>query len=366
MSHEPAELDVYRVSVPMRSFEHAAAGRDASDGVLVALRLADGTVGWGETHPRPYVTGETVETVVDDLASLLWPEYCRSPRAPLPLTRDGRVINAATCALELAHLDAVGGFAETGGAIFARVSGVIGSSDPSRTARQLKLMRLFGLRDFKLKIGLGKDIDDENLRIVSRRLARAISSGKCTLRADVNGGWDAETTPARTADLKALGVCVVEQPVFCGPEELAELASRCALPLMADESLITEDDARRLLAGPARPWWNVRLSKNGGYANTLRLARLAAANGVPFTFGCMVGESGILSAGQRRALQASPPPAFVEGNYGRFLLKRDLTRPSPRFGYGGSLRPLAGRRLGVQVRADALARCGQLVRHLEA
>ena len=226
-------------------------------------------------------------------------------------------------------------------------------------------MRLYGLRDFKLKLGFGADIDAENLRLVHGRLGRGIAAGKVSLRVDVNGGWDAATVPDRVADLQQYGVCVVEQPTFCPAGQLAELAQRCALPLMADESLLTPDDAEILSRQP-RVWWNIRISKNGGLGPALALAVKAADKGIPFTLGCMVGESSILSAAQRRLLQACASPRFVEGNYGRFLLSGDLTTRSLRFGYGGRLGVLGGPGLGIQVDRRKLQQYGRLMRTLRA
>jgi L-alanine-DL-glutamate epimerase-like enolase superfamily enzyme len=227
-------------------------------------------------------------------------------------------------------------------------------------------MRWFGLRDFKLKLGFDEATDAENLRLVHKRLGRAIAAGRCTLRVDVNGGWDADTTPDRVAALKPFGVLVVEQPVYCPPGRLVELARRCELPLMADESLLTEGDARELLAEPRRVWWNVRISKNGGLTRAIAMSRLAAERGVPLTVGCMVGESSILSAAQRRLLQAACGVRFVEGNYGRFLLAGDLTERSLRFGYGGRLSAVRECGLGMHVDARKLARWGALVKTLRA
>ena len=72
---------------------------------------------------------------------------------------------------------------------------------------------------------------------------------------------------------------------------------------MADESLLSLQDAKALLALPG-VWWNVRISKNGGLLAAAELSRLAAGAGVKLTIGAMVGESGILSAAQRWLLQA--------------------------------------------------------------
>ena len=64
MALQPIQLDIYRTAIPMRSFEHAAASRSLAEAIVVRVSFSDGRCGWGETLPRPYVTGETLETVV--------------------------------------------------------------------------------------------------------------------------------------------------------------------------------------------------------------------------------------------------------------------------------------------------------------
>jgi len=382
MAIKAETLEIYRTAIPMRAFEHAAASRRSAEAVVVRVALSDGRAGVGETLPRPYVTGESCESVVADLTNVIWPAIAGAelaagelPQLPLSDSR-GRSINAAACAAELALADALldeQAWRRLGGErpgiwpagrkqrITARVSGVLGSSEAAATRRRLFKLRLFGLRDFKLKLGFPPEIDQANLAAVQRQIGLDVGAGRCSLRVDANGGWSAERTIQMAAELKRLGVCAVEQPVFCRAAELAELARRCELPLIADESLLTAADAEALLEAGPRIWWNIRISKNGGIAASLALARLAARHGVPFVIGCMVGESGILSAAQRRLLALAPPPRFVEGNYGRFLLADDLTRPSLRFGYGGRLKPLRGDGLGVKLDPVKLACHGRLV-----
>ncbi|MCD4699194.1 MAG: hypothetical protein K8R91_01300 [Phycisphaerae bacterium] len=370
VSVRPEKLDIYRTAIPMRSFEHAAAARESAEAIVVRLELPDGSVGWGETLPRKYVTGETLESVPDDIERLFGDLTKSRQMSEANLSESGRN-NAAACALDLAWTDA-GARSEgksLGGPIppGVRVSAVLGSSDPSRTAKRLRLMRLFGLRDFKLKLGFGDETDTENLRIVQKRIGKAILNGKCTLRVDVNGGWGCDETPEHIAALKPFGVCVVEQPVYCPAAELVELAQRCDLPLMVDESLITAADANEFVRAPGKKvWWNIRISKNGGLAQATSFCALAEEHAVPYTVGCMVGESGILSAAQRRLLSTPVSPRFVEGNYGKFLLSDDLTKPSLRFGYGGRLKPLKGPGLGVEVDPRKIASYGTLIKTLRA
>lgn len=371
MNFRPTQLDIYFTAIPMRSFEHASASRELSQAVVVRLGFDDGGEGWGESLPRQYVTGESLDSVLNDLEHILFP-VCQSldlstaeclSRFPASAPH-GRCINAAKCAIVTALSDRI--LNPTGRAIKARVSGVLGSANPAKTATRLRLMRLFGLRDFKLKLGFDSRTDDENLRQVHRQIGSAVAAGKCTLRVDVNGGWREQEAPGRIEALKQYGVCVVEQPVYCGAAKLVELAAKCSLPLMADESLLTKDDARALASSPDCIWWNIRLSKNGGIAECLDLAEDAAARKISFVIGAMVGESGILSAAQRRLLELSPPPRFVEGNYGRFLLRDDLTRPSPHFGYGGRLSIMSRPGLGIKVDPVRLAKYARLVRSIKA
>lgn len=334
----PVRLEIYRTSIPMRSFEHAAATRTLSEGLVVRVALADGRSGWGETLPRPYVTGETLDTAIGDIRSILW--SAARAGAPLPTqTPDGRCILAARCGLQLALANASASAASSAARIDARISGVLGSADPAKTSKRLRLMRWFGLKDFKLKLGLGEAIDRENLRRVHAGLGSRIAAGRASLRVDVNGGWSADETPDRVGELVPYGVCCVEQPTFCPAGDLIELARRCPLPLMADESLLTLDDARVLVEEPRKVWWNVRISKNGGADLAGQLLELARTHHVTVSQGCMVGETGILSTAQRRLLAGRCDVRFAEGNYGRWLLADDLTQPSPRFGYGGRLRP---------------------------
>ncbi len=378
-----AQLDIYKTAIPMRSFEHAAASRSLAEAVVVKLTLSDGRVGWGETLPRQYVTGESTESVITDLSETIWPAIRDIPFTPAHFAQamqgisgQGNCINAACCAMDLAgvnclfdemgqidyeFLSIISGRARLRGEIDSKVSGVLGTSNPDKTARQLRLMRLFGLRDFKLKLGLGSDVDYHNLRAVHRQIGKGVVAGKYTFRVDVNGGWDADTTPERIAELADYGVCLVEQPVYCSPGELVDLSRKCGLPLMADESLLTGDDAAVLSQHPKNVWWNIRLSKNGGFLRSLAIAIEAHNHGVQFVLGCMVGESGILSTAQRRFLQMSPVPRFVEGNFGRLLLRDDLTKKSPMFGYAGRLKTPKGSGFGFKIDELKLEIYGDLV-----
>jgi len=350
-------------------FEHARAQRATSTGVLVRLVLDDGTVGWGEGIPRDYVTGETRATV----SRVIQSEYAdrlagEAPLATVPITSDGIVHNAAWCACELAYLDAVGKSQRRRVAdmlagqlglkprrLLRRISGVLSAGPVEKTRRDLRLMRLLALRDYKLKVGADAGQDEANLAEVNRQLGRGLrrrrGPTRRTLRVDANGAWDLEEAVRRAEMLSRFNVITVEQPLAKGREAaLADLRRRTAVPIMLDESLLTVAGAERLVRGGQVDLFNVRVSKNGGLVQSLRLAQLAHRSGLDFQLGCMVGETGILTAAGRVFLElVGRRVRFAEGSYGRFLLRSDITRERLSFGYGGFVRAMTGPGLGVHV-----------------
>ena len=66
-------IELFRVAVPLKKeIKHASHSRIESENLVVRVELAGGQVGYGEGVPRPYVTGETVESTFEVLARHDW------------------------------------------------------------------------------------------------------------------------------------------------------------------------------------------------------------------------------------------------------------------------------------------------------
>lgn len=383
----PAALVISRVTlrplaIPMRrKFTHAGAAREVAEPLIVSVELSDHTVGHGETHPRPYVSGETIDSAIADIQNIFVPLLLNlrpanfgealEAIAALPFTDDlGRPITAARAAIELALLDAysrafnrsleaIGGFLEElaftppGSTQTVTYSGIVSSGDPARVARSIRRMRWFGLRDFKLKVG---DVDDDaRLRNASEALAGRIARGKARLRIDANFAWTLDQARSRLDAWRELPISSVEQPLPRGHlDDWKQLAIDSPFPIMADESLVTPADAEALTAASPRIAFNIRISKNGGLIPAMRLAAHARRYETPYQLGCMVGETSLLSAAGRWFLNLVPGVRFAEGSYGRFLLSDDIAAPRQNLRYRGRIRPILGPGLGVRVNEDKL------------
>lgn len=382
MSNKLVELQLFHLRLPFRAkFSHAAAQRDSTDTVVAAALLADGTVGFGEGLPRTYVTGETVDSVLHNITDCLGPHLAGLAPASfadlleradqLPFTNEqGQIINSARCCVELALLDAysrhfnspltnilgwLGDASLTTGndGPVTRVSGVLDAGTPTHLKRRLRMMRWYGLRDFKLK--LGSDKDAQTLDIIRKTIGPALARGRISLRVDANGAWDIDTAVAMSAELADLGVCCIEQPLAAADRShWHTIAKLSRVPLMADESLVTFADARFLTDNDLVDYFNIRISKNGGLIPALRLAALATKSSRRYQLGAMVGETGILAAAGRLFLQLLRNTSFTEICYSTFLLRRDIVRPAIRFRYAGRIPTLKPPGLGITVGQDGL------------
>ncbi len=368
---------LWRLDIPMRGkVAHAAHERKMADPIVCAVELNTGTIGWGETLPRPYVTGETHDSVHRTIERLYCPtilDICpdRFPDAleaidnlPWQLTGHGDT-PAARSLIELALLDAYArhfrkdmseipgwmgyhAFGLPGSIRTIRHAGVLASSSIEKMMKHAHLFWWYGIRDFKLKVG--GDDDHDRVTMIANYLRPSLATDRATLRLDANGAWTLDQAADRLSTWKSIPIAAIEQPLAKDCErDLSELRACVMPPLFYDESLITMNDAKRLIDLGVAGGFNIRISKCGGLLPSLRLADLARKNGITIQLGCMVGETSILSAVGRRFLELVPDVRFAEGSFGSLLLKGDVVRRPLRFGYGGRVKPISGLGWGVDV-----------------
>jgi muconate cycloisomerase len=370
-------LNIFCLRLPfVEAFKHSTAARTDSDSIVVRLTAADGTVGYGEGIARPYVTGETVESLVSRIINHLWPavagtDYPRISRDHDPLAAlssiseslpdDGAagVIawHGARAAIELALIDCL---LRSEGVSLGQVlpprrwsiiySGVITTGSIAAAVKHARYFKLFGLKYLKIKIDQADPV--ERVAAIRRTVGPEMS-----LRVDANCAFDPVTAAKVLSDLDEFGVVAAEQPIGrCHPTMLAQLKERSPIPIVADESLVTIADARALIDARACNYFNLRLAKCGGIVRTLQMAALAESAGLRLQLGSHVGETAILSAAGRHVAAHLAHVDFVEGSYGRLLLAEDVSQNSVAFGHGGVAPLLRGPGLGVNVREEVLRR----------
>ncbi|AQG80693.1 dipeptide epimerase [Spirosoma montaniterrae] len=140
---------------------------------------------------------------------------------------------------------------------------------------------------YKIKLGKG-DADLDTVRLLRQHT-------DSRFRVDANCGWTADQTLAYAPELAALGVEFIEQPLpandWAGAKRVYE---QSPLPIIADESCITETDVARC-AGHFHGV-NIKLMKCGGLTPARRMITDARQRGLSVMVGCMTESSVGISA----------------------------------------------------------------------
>jgi L-Ala-D/L-Glu epimerase len=262
--------------------------------VKVTITLSDGTQGIGESVPVKYVTGETIESVLDAVslatASLVGLQTQNYRECAIAIAAAAPGSPSARCGLEMAVLDAY--CAANGVTLHSLLGAAVASMDTDVTlpivpnAGELAAAAWeLGIRVFKIKVGDSDRNADWN-RIADIRAA----APEARLRIDANQAFSPGEAIEFIHRLTNSGAVVelLEQPVastdFDGMHAVA-LAS--PVPVFADESCRTPQDALKLVTATAVQGLNLKINKNGLFG-VLDIIPIARASGRKLMLGCML------------------------------------------------------------------------------
>lgn len=369
MTHKALRItrfEILTISIPLKmAVSHNLAKRVHAENVLVRAFNDGDLSGWGECCPRDYVTGETIETVYENLQRVFLPAFkgrtfetfedvvSALTEAGLRMTKEQQ---CAFCALELAVLDLAGRHFERSvvdamGEVINKsfaYSGVLAVSGVDAAKSVAARFAQFGFPAVKVKVGSNLD---ENIALVET--VRALLGEEIPLRLDANGAWSPDEAVVQLKRLEPLALEAVEQPVagddFTG---MAQVTAARIMDVVADESLCSTVDAERLIREKACDVFNIRISKCGGLINSMRIARMAFGAGLRCQLGAQVGETGILSAAGRHFASVFPGLLWLEGSFDGLLMDRQITRPDITIRPGGRADQLSGPGLGINVVPD--------------
>ncbi|MEI7485768.1 MAG: o-succinylbenzoate synthase, partial [Ignavibacteriota bacterium] len=150
--------------------------------------------------------------------------------------------------------------------------GITGVTDAARKAREYAAS---GYKSIKLKCGR-KDFS-EDLKVIAA--VRKAVGKNVALRLDLNSKWTVDEAASNLEELVRFNPEYIEQPVS-GKENLAKLSALTDLPLAADESIRTIQDARYLIEHKACSALILKPMLLGGILNTLDIISEADKHGI--------------------------------------------------------------------------------------
>jgi O-succinylbenzoate synthase len=288
-----ASVEVIPYALPFREPYVTARGvLRQREMALLRVRDTDGVIGLGEAVPLALRGGVGLAEVVRELEG--WAEERVTAGLSAP----------SLCAVTTAQADLLGRRQVNRGedgdeAVPCNATLVAGA--PEAVAADADRWAADGFTTFKLKLGAEsvKNLVEQGksrTRVADVAQVRAVREAvgpAARIRVDVNAAWDLETAKRRLSELERYGIELAEQPVS-SLEEMAALAASTSIPLAADESVASLDEATRAAAMGACAYTGIKLSKVGGPEAALAIADVLPA----FITSALDGPVGIAAGAQ--------------------------------------------------------------------
>jgi L-alanine-DL-glutamate epimerase-like enolase superfamily enzyme len=244
--------------------------------VLVRLRTDEGPEGLGEAVPLSLRGGVALPAIVRELREQVAPAMVGiDAEGDLSATTSpiaGRLSAPAAAAIEVARLDLA---AKLAGIPLWRLLGAqsadpvecnatLVAGPPKSAAADAERWLERGFSTFKLKVGVQGDVGQVEA-------VRAAIGPQARIRVDANGNWSSEEAVMRLTVMERHGIELAEQPAE-DLEGLAAVRSQTAVPIAADESVTSPEDAARAVDAGACQLATAKLVKVGGIEPAQRIA----------------------------------------------------------------------------------------------
>lgn len=291
------KVEFWPIDVPLTDpFVVATGSRTVAENVFVRITLTSGKTGYGEAAPFPEVGGETRASCLTALEELGRELLGLSADAVTWISNHMKELApnhaAARCALETALLD---GFCRTlnqplwdlwgRGDLRERETDItIPICDREKTLALARAWYSKGFRIFKMKVGNDVDDDIRRLEVVHRALTGIAFIG------DGNQGFSFNECLAFAKGVARFGgkMVLLEQPVAReNLDGLATIRRETGVPVAADESVRSINDAKQVVEYGAADYINIKIMKTG-VMEARDIAKFALASGLKLMVGGMV------------------------------------------------------------------------------
>ncbi|MBI0401260.1 dipeptide epimerase [Cyclobacterium marinum] len=311
------KLEILPFKLPLKhTFTIAHQSRDVQDTLIVKLNSGE-NYGLGESTTNPFygISLENMEACLEETKAKLSAIDAIHPEELWEITKPFFKGNPfAQCALDMAAWDLYA--KQQGKKLFELLdldpqnipvtNFTIGIAPVNKMVEKMKEQQ-WPL--YKIKLGTEHDMD------IVRELRKHTDSA---FRIDANCAWNAKQAISYSQELADLNVEFMEQPLPKDDfEGMKKVFRESALPVIADESCITEADVAKCYG--TFHGINVKLVKAGGITPGLRMLKEAKALGMKTMVGCMTESSVGISA----IAHIAPLLDYVDMD-GAMLLSKDI------------------------------------------
>ena len=270
------EIAIGYIDIPLVTpFKTALRTVNSVNDLIVKVTAEDGTEGYGEAPPTAVITGDTKESIEAAIRYYIAPTIKGMDLEDLP-------------------------------AIMQKLEKCLAKNTTAKAAVDIALYDLYAKLQkkplFRL-LGKGGAKDVERIREIRNAVGKDI-----VIRVDANQGWTREEAVSTITAMEdaGLGIELVEQPVsYHDFKGMQYVTAQVETPILADESVFSNEDAVRLMEEKGADLINIKLMKTGGIHEAVRICDAADQFGVKCMIGCMLESKVSVSAGVHLAAARS-------------------------------------------------------------
>lgn len=287
------------IKVPLKtSFKTALRTVNSVNDIVVQVITDTGDIGYGEAPPTGVITGDTKGSIISAIT-----EHIKKAVIGIEIENIEEILQrvqksvvkntSAKAAIDMAIYDLYGQL--YGAPLYKLLGGyrseietdiTISVNEPEEMARDALEAVKLGYKTLKIKVGKDSQQDIKRMKEIRKAVGYDIN-----LRIDANQGWKPKEAVYTLRDMEDQGLNIefVEQPVLAHDiEGLKFVTDNVHIPVLADESVFSPEDALNIMQTRAADYVNIKLMKTGGIYNALKICTLAEIYGVECMIGCML------------------------------------------------------------------------------
>lgn len=275
------------------------------DGVLVRVHTDDGLVGLSEAPSRPYLYGETPQSMVTAVVEKLAPSIIGM--SPFELEKIHYKMDqlkqnlTVKAAIDIALHDIMGQF--IGIPVYRMLGGwnegkvpvswMMGIKEPKEMAKEASNFYEKGFKAFKIKTGLNPQQDLINFRAI-----REAVGNEAILYIDPNQAYSPFDAIWVIKGMEQYGIAWAEEPVLISAgERRRRVAQSISIPILGDESCFTPSMVAREIESGVIGLVLIKVARTG-YYQSRKIIHLCEQAGIP----CLIGSQGDTGVGTIAAL----------------------------------------------------------------
>ena len=286
------KFEIARLNIGLKQpFITALRRVDEIEDIIIKIHTDSELVGYGEACAVTAITGTTNQQIEKELQTIIFPILLNQDLDKahiLSLLQTTKVSPEAKASVDIALYD-----------LFAKEASLslhsyLGSTRPSLqtdltvSVNEASVMQEESLKAVKLGFSVLKIKLDGNLEKNIQRLIsiNSVLNPQVRLRLDPNQALTLENCLQMLTQVPTDNIECIEQPFKTQDiNSMKALKSKAIVPVLADESLFSLEDAHLLLEDDAIDSLNIKLMKCGGIDEAIRIAELARH----YKKNCMIG-----------------------------------------------------------------------------